>query len=563
MPVTLHLPSISAQAAQAGGADWYWSTSALYFVNKQLGFALPDAMYGEAGAYPALLFRTTDGGRQWSAVAFPGGSPNGGIAFVSTSEGFAAGSSASTPKGSEPRGCTSRIWTTSDAGASWQAVPGTCAGYLLTSLSFPTARRGYAGGGNYAKFGQVPQLAVLATGDGGRSWSQVFASPKGTNVPGGLGGPLAELHFYDAVRGVALTGGCTIGANGPCPCPGQAWWTGDGGRSWSATGALGSQLAAAGGGAWVAGGGIEGPNVLWRSGDEGRTWAPVAAAGDVHLSSLLVAGQRLWASTGAGQFMSEDGGQSWQGVPAATIAAEGGLFGVPVAELGQSGLVVVQDLPGTAWVSDDGGRNGRTFTITGRGSAGVSAVSFADDEDGLALGEGSCAAFKPVTPPISFPLRPTAVMATQDGGAEWRQVATVDVAGYGGFAYGKALAIVAATCAKGVATSTDGGATWNYWSLPADLSGCQQPSISGGTVVLSCPSYTAGTTIMRLLVSEDAGQHWSVYELKGAGAQSVQGVVAAGPRELWAFGSGTGEVWRSEDGGAGWAPVNLGLPVSP
>lgn len=352
-----------------------------------------------------------------------------------------------------------------------------------------------------------------------------------------------------------------MGANGPCQ--GQVWRTSDGGRSWSPQDELGSQLAVVGhSGAWLAGG-TPGSNVLWRSSDAGRSWAPVASAGMEGLSGFLAAGQRLWVSTEAGQFMSEDGGRAWYGVPAATLAAEGGLSGGPVAEIGQSGLVVVQTAMSTIWVSGDGGRSGRAFAVPGLGQAGTSVVSFADDEDGLALGWGSCPAFKPVTPPISFPLRPTAVAATHDGGAKWQPVATIDVAGYGGLAYSAALAVVAATCGKGIATSTDGGATWTYWSTPAYLSGCQQPSIGGGTVVLSCPSYTVGATTLRLLVSEDAGQHWSVYELAGPGAQGVQGIVAARPGVLWGFGQATGEVWRSTDGGATWGPVELALPVLP
>jgi len=562
VPVTLSLPSVSAQAAQAGGADWYWATSALYFVDRQLGFAVPDAMFGQDAAWPALLLRTTNGGRHWSPVPFPGGSPSGGLVFIGAEHGFATGLSALTAPGSETHGCTSQIWRTADRGASWQAVPNTCVSYMLTSLSFPTSQVGYAGGGNYAKFSQVPQLAVLATADGGRRWSQIFSTPKSPAVPGGgYGGPFGELHFYDPAHGVALAGGCTMGANGPCQ--GQAWWTADGGRSWTPEGVVGSELAVAGPtGAWLAAG-APGRNVLWRSGDGGRSWAPVASAGQAGLSALLVAGQRLWASTEAGQFMSQDGGQSWHRPPAATLAAEGGLLGNPVAELGASGFVAVQTDVATLWLSTDGGRRGRTVRVPGLGGAGAAAVSFADDRDGLALGWGSCAASKPVTPPIKFPLRPSAVHATHDGGATWQDVATLDVAGYGGLAYSPTLAVVAATCAKGIATSTDAGATWTYWSMPAELSGCQQPSVSGGTVVLSCPSYSAGATTLRLLVSEDAGQHWSVYELNGPGAQDVQGVVAAGPGVLWAFGQVTGEVWRSRDGGATWGPVDLGLPVLP
>ncbi len=562
VPVAISLPTATARAAQGGGAAWYWATSTLYFANQRVGFAYPNAMYGEDAASPGLLFRTTDGGRRWAPVPFPGGTPSGGLAFVDATHGFATGLSALSATGSELRRCTSQIWRTSDAGASWRAVPGTCAGYMLTSLSFPTPGRGYAGGGNYAKYGLAPQLAVLSTADGGRRWSQVFATAKSAAVPGeGYGGPFGELHFYDATHGVALAGGCTMGANGPCQ--GQVWWTSDGGRSWSAQDERGSQLAVAGhSGAWLAGG-TPGSNVLWRSGDGGRSWAPVASTGKARLSGLLAAGEQLWVGTEAGQFISEDGGQAWHSVPAAAIAAEGGPLGGPVAELGASGLVVVQTGVSTVWVSDDGGRTGQAFAIAGLGEAGTSAVSFANSEDGLALGEGSCAAFKPVTPPISFPLRRSTVVATDDGGASWQAVATVDVAGYGGLAYSQALAVVAATCAKGIATSTDGGRIWSYWSVAADLSGCQQPSISGETVALSCPSYVAGAATLRLLVSQDGGQHWSVYRLSGPGAQYVQGIVASGPGTLWAYGQATDEVWRSTNGGATWGPVDLGLPVRP
>lgn len=84
VPVTLSLPSVSAQAAQAGGADWYCATSALYFINQRVGFAFPDAMFGQDAARPAALFRTTDGGRHWSAVGFQGGSPTGGLVLALT-----------------------------------------------------------------------------------------------------------------------------------------------------------------------------------------------------------------------------------------------------------------------------------------------------------------------------------------------------------------------------------------------------------------------------------------------------------------------------------------------
>lgn len=564
VPVTLSLPPLSSAAAEVGGtnADWYWATSALDFINSHVGFAVPDAMFGQDAPSPATILRTTDAGRHWSAVAFPGGSPTGGLDFVSTKRGFATGLRAPTAAGAQPKGCTGQIWRTTDTGASWLPVPGTCVPYLLTSLSFPTSQVGYAGGGNYAKFGEVPQLAVMATADGGRHWAQVFSAPKKPSVPDeGSGGPFGEIHFYDPADGVALAGGCTMGANGPCE--GQAWWTDDGGRSWAPEGVVGAQLASAGHqGAWMSGA-MQGSTVLWRSYDRGRSWSPVANAANVGLSGLLVASRRLWVGTEAGQFVSGDGGATWHGLPAAARAAEGGTLGGPVVGLGSSGLVVVQTTTNAVWLSTDGGRSGRTVTGTGLGETGISAVSFADNHDALALGWGSCAGVKPVTPPISLPLRPSAVAYTNDGGRSWRHVADLDVAGYGGLAYSRAVAVAAATCSKGIATSTDGGASWSYWSTPAELTGCQSPSADGTTVVLTCPSYSAGTTTLRVLVSTDAARQWSVRKLTGPCSSQVQGVVAGAPGVLWAFGQRSGQVWRSADGGVTWEPFELGLPVAP
>lgn len=347
------------------------------------------------------------------------------------------------------------------------------------------------------------------------------------------------------------------------PCVGELWRTADGGRSWRPTGTYGGRLAVAGpGDIWLASGTMGRSDVLWHSLDGGRSWSPVANPDSIALSALLAAGERLWVSTEAGQFMSDDGGLAWHSPPAATVTAEGQIGG-PVSEVGDSGLVVVQTGLDEIRVSDDGGRSGRSETIAGLGQSGTSVVAFANDSDALALSYGSCAVTKPLKR-VLLPLRPSTVVATNDGGAAWHKVASVDVWGYGGLAYSDALALVAGTCSNGTATSTDGGATWAYWGLPAGLSNCQQPSLAGRSASLFCTSTSAdGVTVARALVSEDAGQHWYSYRLSGPAAQDVAGVVAAGPEDLWAYGQTAGEVWHSTDGGTSWRVARLALPVAP
>ncbi len=109
LPVRISLPPVSAPAAQAGGAAWYWATSTLYFVNQQVGFAYPDAMYGEEAPWPGALFRTTDGGKRWAPVAFRGGTPSGRLAFVDATHGFATGLSASAAGGLQRRGAARAV----------------------------------------------------------------------------------------------------------------------------------------------------------------------------------------------------------------------------------------------------------------------------------------------------------------------------------------------------------------------------------------------------------------------------------------------------------------------
>ena len=71
-----------------------------------------------------------------------------------------------------------QIWATSDGGSSWRAVPGTCGGYQLTSLDFPTATTGFTAGGQYLKYsGYAQELAVLKTTDAGHHWSWACRVP--------------------------------------------------------------------------------------------------------------------------------------------------------------------------------------------------------------------------------------------------------------------------------------------------------------------------------------------------------------------------------------------------
>jgi len=95
LPGRLRQPRVLSSASSGHEAaleiGQIWGMDQFHFVNRSLGFAAPDSMFGEASAPPGELLRTTDGGRYWAPVTLPSGTPTGGIAFFSSKRGFATG----------------------------------------------------------------------------------------------------------------------------------------------------------------------------------------------------------------------------------------------------------------------------------------------------------------------------------------------------------------------------------------------------------------------------------------------------------------------------------------
>lgn len=554
-------PGLPAGETDHPGLDW--QQLRLEFPSTGVGLAVTDANDGGATLSHQIL-RSTDGGRSWSEISLPGGRPDGGLAFTDPLHGFATGTV--TPPATAGA-CTSQMWSTEDGGSSWQAVPGTCVGWDLDTVTFSDPSHGFAAGGNFSKYGLFPQRAVLVSTDGGVHWSQAYAA--GGNASGGGpddGGPFVAVHFIDPRTGYALVGGCTMGANGPCG--GALWWTSDGGRDWSRGSASGLRLAVDGAGdVWVVGGGLAGASVMWRSADGARTWTPVADPASIGVLSLLGGGGHLWIDSAAGQFISTDGAVSWTVLPAAAQVAENG-GRATVAAVGSSGLVAIGGLGAQqVWISHDGGRSGTTTAVPGLGRMGAVALAFADDRHGLALGQGAVCAKGAAGPGRSAPpftASPAAVVATDDGGGSWGSTTTLNLS-FAGLGYGATVAVATGTgpgptppCPYDVATSTDGGAHWRTWSVPPQYR-CGSPSAAGDTAVLVCPDYSSATPTTTILVSRDAARTWTAYRLTGPG--QIAGVVATGSGQLWAYGP-PGTLWRSTDGAAHWTALVPDLPVA-
>ena len=542
------VPPVVQRGQVASAIASLWGSYQFHFLNRSVGFAAPDPMVGQS-FLSGVLLRTPDGGRSWALVRLPGGTPTGGLAFLDAKRGFATGAVNGTDRS---KSCPlDQLWATSDGGSSWRAVPGTCTGYQLTTLDFPNATTGFAGGGQYLKYsGYGQELGIMRTTDGGRRWTWVYRA----SVPGAIAldiNPFGEVAFFDSSDGLALDGGQTTGGDGPVG--GHLWRTSDGGRHWVQLNVTGLRLVLDGpDGAWLVGGQIgEGGDVLLRSLDRGRSWAPVGNPGYVKINALAGYGSRLWVSTEAGSFSSYDGGHHWSLPPPAMQDAEGSTWPVTPVELAAGGTVLVG--PGWAgddsyWLSGDGGRSGKLRKLPETASAGVAALVFDSPTQGMAVeGGGSCS-------------QPATVLATDDAGATWQVEGSLGVT-VSGLAVGPSLAVVTGWSCGGnvIAISTDLGKTW---SDETTGNPCGPVSVYALTVAMFCANLMPGGQYV--LLSRDGVHRWVTAGSNppSAGYSSVGSVVVTGASSLWASGPPEA-LWQSSDGGAHWAVVRLLLPLVP
>ena len=257
--------------------------------------------------------RTTDGGATWS------GGVVSGAAELEFRDVHAASAGEAWLLAAGP-GERSRIYHTTDAGASWQ---------LQWTNEEPAGFydcMDFWDGSREVVYGDAVngQLQVLRTEDVGSSWTLVPQT----------GLPLA----LPAEGGFAASGTCLV--------------------------------TRAGGLAWIAAGNAPSARVF-RSEDYGRTWsaaeAPVVAGEAAGLTSISMADDRVGTAFGGNLADAEartanvarttDGGQSWTPLP--QLAMRGAAFGgVHLAGTGGRALLAVG--PGGADLSVDGGRSWRT-----------------------------------------------------------------------------------------------------------------------------------------------------------------------------------------------------------
>jgi photosystem II stability/assembly factor-like uncharacterized protein len=533
------LPEPRSLRERGSSLGWDWDELVLRFVTRSEVYAFPNSEAGQDVLFAGLL-RSMDGGRRWATVRIRGGSVSGGLAFADPDRGVVSGFT---------RRCVGALWRTVDAGRRWTRVA--CERYLVDAVSFVTGRVAFAAGGGFAKYQTKPQLAVLQTRDGGRRWSSVFA--RGGGAPTGRPtGPFAAVQFTSLKQGYALVGGCTEGANGPCP--GDLWVSHTGGRSWRDTGIIATQLAiAAPGDVWLVDSGHVGSSgqALWHSLNAGARFTAVANRSSLSIGSLVASGQVLFAHTDAGDYESFDTGERWRAVNDPALAVEEQRGESPTV-VEASGLTIVPIDASRVWVSRNSGRTGRFAQPPGFGRQAIVSAAFADPTHGLALATDAAGSI-PTTMCTGGP--GMSVLATTNAGRRWYRLDTLPLyqplLGTNMLAADSSSAIaIGSDCISRslIAISHDHGRTWTLTAIHGLLS--YQPATAANTIALWClpfPNPTP-TTAPRplLLVTRNSGQAWTEYTLP----TDIAGV-AATPGRLWLYGN-TATLWTSTNDGHSW-----------
>ena len=503
------------------------------FLSDQVGFTEPNPDNVWGTSEPPIL-RTGDGGRHWTVVRSPRVTFTA-VDFLDTERGFATGYFS----GRRARSCGSAVFSTSDSGRHWHLLGSSCRHDGLTAIDALNERSIFAGGGQpyYSSASGKGIETLIGTSDGGKSWQPLSRGP-GSN-------PIVTLRFFDAKHGLASSGGCKMGENGPCG--GQVLISDDGGRSWKGTTITAGQIDLVGANeAWVVPSCENGCGVIFHSHNRGESWLPVARPENTGLGSLQTAGTALLLSGSAGTFRSTDGGKSWRSVP--TPAPPGA---APWAQKIVGPGVIASLEREKISISQDGGRSWRSSAPTVSNGYGISAVAFQDAMHGLAAQEGSNCSINGEENSRLF--------ATSDGGKSWQTLPTPSFEIEQLAATPDLFVVIGggAVCGQPlVGISRDGGRSWTLRSLPKNAS-CSPSVAAPETVWLSCGDY--------LLTSSDGGSSWSRLvkrHLSITSAVLTTSKTGWLVRQVWGTGDNSIEtLWRSGDGGRTWVERWPALPI--
>jgi photosystem II stability/assembly factor-like uncharacterized protein len=464
----------------------------------------------------AGMYYSSDGGASWTASAQAVDSPvvTGPVIAVDPTD------SATVYVGTYFHG----VYKSTDGGGSWQPANGGLEDGFISSLAIAPAS------------GQARPAIYVGLVSGGSSWG-VFRSTDGGASWVAKDEGLPQPTFVAAFR-VAVDRGTPSRIYVASPVyPGTIFTSADGADTWSPCGPGGFPVATGA------------PGVVYtstaRSFDSGTTWAPTANPLALAVASILADPNRpdvAWKTDGQGLVKTTDGGLSWQSANQGLATARVGTFAADP----QNSQVIYASSFNVLWKSGQGGTFWHQLPLP------------------LPAGD-------PITAVVVDPLSPGTVyvgsnggrlLVSGDGGRSWQQ--------RGGLQTIVALTLGAAPPVRLYAkageegspctafSSTDGGAEWSCLA-----------SLDDATSIFPDPSQAATLYAFdqHLYKSIDGGSTWHRADRNGlgnvgGGLYNLQAnflIDASRPSRLYAV--RTDELYRSDNGAAGWVRVVPGPPA--
>ena len=493
----LVLPASASALISTGNGGWQWLDPQPQGNNLETVVAL-DAQHAVTGGDNGALLTTSDGGASWSGHDLGIASSHiAALSFGGASDGWAW------VWQQDRNGGRNRTYIahTSDGGTTWTTLN---LSWSPGAIDFVDASHGWALDNDPA----LREGGIWSTRNGGRTWKfDAIHFARWT---------FTTIDFVDASHGWAA--GYTMIPDDPMAgTTGAIFATSDGGASWhkqrfaTDAGQMNTVKFVNVNDGWAVGNGSDmgGAGTIVATTDGGATWSPQNAGTDWDLSGItFVDAEHGWLPEGDSIYATTDGGVTWK-------AYDAGIA--------------------------------------------VTAVSFADDLHGHAVGPGG------------------AVATSTDGGASWQVHGTTTPAGGMPVPADGALISIRpvvvglafpdatdgwAVADRSILATSDGGATWTSQATDAALAGVSFPDTSNGWVV------GAGGTADRqavILHTSDGGSSWQTqYSGPEPGAVvSLNSVDSVDADHAWVSGSAVSSSTRSSvgattDGGAHWKFVAVG-----
>jgi hypothetical protein len=536
-------PDRAIVATSRDGIHWRARREDVRHEHTGPGFGAALVMDGPVGvavnrvdlSFLGPMWRTTDGGRVWSQIKRFGQTALGGLRMS------ASGTIVATAAG-QGTSCRGAVYRSTNLGATWAELPGSCSSLPLWDVQFVDADHGVAVGG--ATFKGAGGQVIETTADGGRTWTvtrYIAPDPNFRHVAEGFD----TVDFVTPSVGYVLDGICEDGQG--APCAGNLYRTTDSGRHLTAIPSSSlskgwlSVAATADNRFVVSGGGAGEPDgVAVGDGTTGRLRNRIRPR-DVFSDEFQgVDATGFWHNT-LGTFATSARVHRWHRVHVASLRGEDVEdYGVSVAPPGYVLSEHSVASPVVVRASSDGGTRWTDVKLTKRRN--VNQVL-----DGYAVGPGGSAAALVGSGYGERSIHPSLLLSS-DGGRRWKRAGHVsftvstNVEEPLGVALNRRVLVVLNN--DQLEISSDHGRTWQASDLPGTfLCGV---SAYRSELWLECP--TTGPDATWILHSGDRGRRWSGHSL--GVSPDTETVVATGPGSA-EFAS-AGSIWRTVDGGATW-----------